>query len=249
MPMFPSDAHLVPQKSIFEFTMKDIDGADISLKKYANKIIVLLNVASLCGLTHRNYTELQELYLKYKKDGLEVLAFPCNQFADMEPGTNAEIKAFVEDKYNGTFPLFAKIDVNGPNQHPLFKFLKATRGGIRGFYRDNIKWNFAKFVIGKDGVVIERFTPTTSPKMIEKFLRSLLFPPKDDGSGGNKEIRSCQCSRLVMDYADCTGTYWETAWGPKGGELFWGEERPVERRVSIKSPDRRRSKPPPPKRW
>lgn len=181
--------------------------------------------------------------------------------------------------------------MNGPDQHPLFKFLKATRGGIRGFYRDNIKWNFAKFVIGKDGVVIERFTPTTSPKMIEvhnysiadshslyrnhnflciypvcklmrtavkphawmsavkqKFLRSLLFPPKDDGSGGKKEIRSAQCSRLVMDCADCTGTYWETAWGPKGGELFWGEERKIERPLPIKKPERRGSMPPPPKK-
>ncbi|KAH9537305.1 hypothetical protein CY35_16G045200 [Sphagnum magellanicum] len=164
----------VAEKSIHEFTVKDNQGRDVDLKCYKGKILLIINVASQCGLTETNYNELTELYDKYRQKGFEVLAFPSNQFGNQEPGSNEQIKEFACSRYKAEFPIFDKIDVNGPNQAPLYKYLKASKGGILGALRDNIKWNFAKFLIDRDGTVIERFSPTTSPLKLEKQIKKLL---------------------------------------------------------------------------
>ncbi|CAK9208249.1 unnamed protein product [Sphagnum jensenii] len=164
----------VAEKSIHEFTVKDNQGRDVDLKCYKGKILLIINVASQCGLTETNYSELTELYDKYRQKGFEVLAFPSNQFGNQEPGSNEQIKEFACSRYKAEFPIFDKIDVNGPNQAPLYKYLKASKGGILGALCDNIKWNFAKFLIDRDGTVIERFSPTTSPLKLEKQIKKLL---------------------------------------------------------------------------
>ncbi|KAH0461126.1 hypothetical protein IEQ34_008701 [Dendrobium chrysotoxum] len=159
------------EKSIHNFTVKDIDGNDVFLNKFKGKILLIVNVASKCGLTTSNYTELSHLYEKYKNQGFEILAFPCNQFGGQEPGSNPEIKRFACTKFKAEFPIFDKVDVNGPNTAPVYQFLKASAGGFLG---DLIKWNFEKFLIDKNGKVIERYPPTTSPFQIEKDIKKLL---------------------------------------------------------------------------
>ncbi|KAL0903508.1 hypothetical protein M5K25_027894 [Dendrobium thyrsiflorum] len=159
------------EKSIHNFTVKDIDGNDVSLNKFKGKILLIVNVASKCGLTTSNYTELSHLYEKYKNQGFEILAFPCNQFGGQEPGSNPDIKRFACTKFKAEFPIFDKVDVNGPNTAPVYQFLKASAGGFLG---DLIKWNFEKFLIDKNGKVIERYPPTTSPFQIEKDIKKLL---------------------------------------------------------------------------
>ncbi|RDX75225.1 putative phospholipid hydroperoxide glutathione peroxidase, partial [Mucuna pruriens] len=151
-------------KSIYDFTVKDIRGNDVSLNDYSGKVLLIVNVASQCGLTQTNYKELNELYEKYKNQGLEILAFPCNQFAGQEPGNNEEIQELVCTRFKAEFPIFDKVEVNGKNAVPLFKFLKEQKGGIFG---DSIKWNFTKFLVNKEGKVVERYAPTTSPLKIE----------------------------------------------------------------------------------
>ena len=156
---------------ITDFVVKDINLVDIDLSIYDGKTLLIVNVASECGLTF-HYEGLQELYNEYNSQGLEILAFPCNQFGAQEPGTNDEIKFFCTEKYNVTFPIFNKIDVNGPNEDPLYTFLKSSKRGFLGY--KPIEWNFAKFLINGNGDVIKRYLPSTKPNKIEKKIAKLL---------------------------------------------------------------------------
>uniref|UniRef100_A0A7N0TB15 Glutathione peroxidase n=1 Tax=Kalanchoe fedtschenkoi TaxID=63787 RepID=A0A7N0TB15_KALFE len=158
-------------KSIHDFTVKDIDGKEVSLSKFKGKALLVVNVASQCGLTSSNYTELTQLYNKYKTKGFEILAFPCNQFGMQEPGSNPQIKQFACTRFKAEFPIFDKVDVNGPFTAPVYQFLKSSTGGFLG---DLVKWNFEKFLVDKDGKVVERYAPTTSPLQIEKDIKKLI---------------------------------------------------------------------------
>ncbi|KAH0938998.1 hypothetical protein HID58_006459 [Brassica napus] len=158
-------------KSIYDFTVKDAKGNDVDLSTYKGKVLLIVNVASQCGLTNSNYTELAQLYQKYKDHGFEILAFPCNQFGNQEPGSNEEIVQFACTRFKAEYPIFDKVDVNGDSAAPIYKFLKSSKGGVFG---DGIKWNFAKFLVDKDGNVVDRYAPTTSPLSIEKDLKKLL---------------------------------------------------------------------------
>jgi glutathione peroxidase len=143
--------------TVHEFKMKSIDGKEVNLSEYKGKVLLVVNVASKCGLT-RQYDGLQSLYEKYSEKGVVVIGIPCNQFGGQEPGTEAEIKQFCTSKYDVTFPMMSKVDVNGAKQDPLYSFLKSTSPKT-----DDISWNFEKFVIGKDGKVAARFAPRTDP--------------------------------------------------------------------------------------
>ena len=145
-------------RSLQDIPIKDIDGKETSLKAYQGKVVLIVNVASKCGLTPQ-YKALEAIYEKYKDKGFVILAFPCNQFNHQEPGTNEEIKQFCSTKYSVTFPLFDKIDVNGPNRHPLYVAL----AGPDSPYPGDIKWNFGKFLISRDGKILKRFEPRTVP--------------------------------------------------------------------------------------
>ncbi|CAL5421797.1 unnamed protein product [Camellia sinensis] len=167
-------ARAATEKTIYDFAVKvinlgtkDIDGNDVSLNKFKGKVLLIVNVASKCGLTSSNYSELSHIYEKYKpqESGFEILAFPCNQFGGQEPGSNPEIKQFACTRFKAEFPIFDKVDVNGPNTAPVYQFLKSTAGGFLG---DLVKWNFEKFLVDKNGKVVERYQPTTSPLQIER---------------------------------------------------------------------------------
>ncbi|KAJ8615816.1 hypothetical protein MRB53_035188 [Persea americana] len=158
-------------KSIYEFTVKDTRGNDVNLSTYKGKVLLIVNVASKCGLTHQNYKELNVLYEKYKDQGFEILAFPCNQFLSQEPGSNEEIQETVCTMFKAEFPIFDKVEVNGNNTAPVYKFLKSHKGGWLG---DGIKWNFTKFLVDKDGNVVARYAPTTAPLKIENDIQKLL---------------------------------------------------------------------------
>ncbi|XP_057978339.1 probable glutathione peroxidase 8 [Malania oleifera] len=158
-------------QSIYDLTVKDAKGNDVDLSMYKGKVLMIVNVASKCGLTNSNYTELNQLYQKYKDQGLEILAFPCNQFGEQEPGTNDQIVDFVCTRFKSEFPVFDKVEVNGDNSSPLYKFLKSGKWGI---FSDNIQWNFTKFLVDKDGKVADRYYPTTSPLSIEHNVKKLL---------------------------------------------------------------------------
>jgi glutathione peroxidase len=170
----PTTAPATPPGTIYDFSMKNIEGKEVKLSEYSGKVAMLVNVASKCGLTPQ-YEALQATYLKYKDQGFVVLGFPANNFLGQEPGTNEEIKNFCSIKYNVTFPLFAKISVKGDDMHPLYRFLtdKTTNPEFGG----DIKWNFNKFLIGRDGRIIARFEPPVKPdsdqviKAIEKALK------------------------------------------------------------------------------
>jgi glutathione peroxidase len=144
--------------SIHQTAVKDIEGKETSLEAYKGKVLLIVNVASRCGFTPQ-YKELQAVYEKYKDKGFVVLGFPCNQFGGQEPGTDAEIKEFCSSKYNVTFPLFDKIDVNGANRHPLY----TTLAGKDSPYPGDIKWNFSKFLVGRDGKILKRFESKVVP--------------------------------------------------------------------------------------
>ena len=148
--------------SIHDIAVKDIDGKDTKLDAYKGKVVLIVNVASKCGLTPQ-YKSLEALYQKYKDKGLVVLGFPCNQFGSQEPGTNEEIKEFCSSKYSVTFPLFDKIDVNGEKRHPLYVALAGKESPFPG----DIKWNFGKFLIGQDGKILKRFESRTAPDAAE----------------------------------------------------------------------------------
>jgi len=147
---------------IHEITVKDIDGKETKMDAYKGKVVLIVNVASQCGLTPQ-YKSLEAVYQKYKDKGLVVLGFPCNQFGNQEPGTNEEIKEFCSSKFNVTFPLFDKIDVNGEKRHPLYVAL----AGKDSPYPGDIKWNFNKFLVGRDGKILKRFEPRTTPDSAE----------------------------------------------------------------------------------
>lgn len=156
--------------SIYDFTVKDVQGNDIPLDIYKGKVVLIVNTATKCGFTPQ-YKDLQDLYLKYKDLGFEILDFPCNQFGSQAPGTNEELADFCEMKYKTTFKTFAKIDVNGENADPLYKYLKANSKGLLG---NAIKWNFTKFLIDKKGNVVDRFAPMTNPFKISPDIEKLM---------------------------------------------------------------------------
>lgn len=156
--------------TIYDFSVKARDGSDVPLKNYEGKVLLIVNTATGCGFTPQ-YTGLQELYNKYKDKGLEILDFPCNQFLGQAPGTDDEIHTFCTGRFGITFPQFSKINVNGKNESPLYTFLKKEKGGALG---SRIKWNFTKFLVAKDGTVINRFNPTDTPGQIEKYIAEAL---------------------------------------------------------------------------
>jgi glutathione peroxidase len=157
--------------SIYDIEVKDINGKVVSMSKYKNKVMLIVNVASKCGFTNQ-YEGLEELHKKYSNKGLAVLGFPCNQFLSQEPGTEEQIKEFCSLTYGVEFDMFSKIDVNGENTHPLYKFLKENSKGVLG--TEAIKWNFTKFLVDKNGNVVKRYAPSTTPKEIEADIINLL---------------------------------------------------------------------------
>ncbi|MDM5263563.1 glutathione peroxidase [Sulfurovum sp. XTW-4] len=157
--------------SIYDFKVKTINGTETTLEPYKGKVLLIVNVASKCGFTPQ-YNGLEALYQKYKESGLVVLGFPSNQFGSQEPGTEEEIQNFCRVNFGVTFPMFSKIKVNGENTHPLYAYLKSELPGFLG--TESIKWNFTKFLIDKNGKVIQRFGSATKPKEIEKEIKSLL---------------------------------------------------------------------------
>jgi len=152
----------VRAESIYDLKLKDIDGKDTTLGAYKGKLLLVVNVASKCGFT-KQYTGLEATYQKYRAQGLVVLGFPCNQFGGQEPGSDEEIKQFCSSKFNVTFPLFDKIEVNGDKRHPLYTAL----AGKDSPYPGDIKWNFTKFLIGKDGKILKRFESAVTPESPE----------------------------------------------------------------------------------
>ena len=158
-------------QSIYDFKVKTIDGTQTTLAPYKGKVMLIVNVASKCGFTPQ-YDGLEALYKKYEARGFVVLGFPCNQFGHQEPGTEAEIHNFCRVNFGVTFPMFAKIDVNGDGADPLYKYLKSAKSGILG--SKAIKWNFTKFLVDREGNVVERFAPSTEPAALEGAIEKLL---------------------------------------------------------------------------
>jgi len=156
--------------SLFELSARTNDGKDFQLRQFEGKVLLVVNTASKCGFTPQ-YKGLEELYEKYRDRGLVVLGFPCDQFAHQEPGDDAEIASFCRVNFGVTFPLMAKIEVNGANAHPVFAFLKAKAPGKDG---ETVKWNFTKFLVGKDGRTVTRFPSTTEPEEIVKDIETAL---------------------------------------------------------------------------
>lgn len=157
--------------TIHDFKAKTINGRTKKLADYAGKTLLIVNVASKCGFTPQ-YGGLEELHAKFKRKGFAVLGFPCDQFGHQEPGDEAEIKNFCELNYQVTFPLFAKINVNGTDTHPLYQYLKKAAPGILG--SESVKWNFTKFLVSPEGEVIARYAPTDTPRSIEKDIIAAL---------------------------------------------------------------------------
>ena len=157
--------------NIYEFDCKDAQGNTVSLSEYRNKVLLIVNTASKCGFTPQ-YEGLNNLHLKYSDKDFSVLGFPCNQFGKQEPGTNQEIQEFCSINFQIEFPVFEKIDVNGPAADPLYQYLTEKKTGLLG--SKNIKWNFTKFLVDQNGNVIARFAPKTKPEDIEKKINALL---------------------------------------------------------------------------
>jgi len=155
----------------YDFSAKDIEGAERSLSDYRGKVLLVVNVASQCGFTPQ-YAGLETLWRDYRDQGLVVLGFPCNQFSHQEPGDEAEIRNFCSLNYDVSFPMFAKIDVNGDAAHPFWKWLKQEKSGLLGI--GAIKWNFSKFLIGRDGKVIKRYAPTDTPESLAGDIEKAL---------------------------------------------------------------------------
>jgi len=156
---------------IYDFAVKDIHGKTVKLDAYKGKPLLIVNTASKCGFTPQ-YKGLEALYEKLHGKGLEILGFPCNQFGEQEPGSEAEIESFCEVNYGVTFPMFAKVDVNGDGTAPLYKYLKKEKPGLLG--SEAIKWNFTKFLVDRDGRVVERYAPNTEPAAIAGDIEKLL---------------------------------------------------------------------------
>jgi glutathione peroxidase len=157
--------------SVYDFSAKTIRGEEQSLADYKGKVLLIVNTASKCGFTPQ-YKELQELYEQYRDRGFGVLGFPCNQFGHQEPGTEEEIEEFCQVNYGVTFPMFAKVDVNGENAHPLFEYLKEKASGVLG--TKAIKWNFTKFLVDRNGNVVARFASQTRPSELKSEIEKLL---------------------------------------------------------------------------
>ena len=157
--------------SVYDFSVETLDGRPAPLADHRGKVLLIVNTASKCGFTPQ-YEGLEALHRKYVDQGFEVLGFPCNQFGAQEPGNAEEIQSFCSLTYDVTFPMFAKIDVNGPKTHPLYEYLKHEKKGLLG--SEGVKWNFTKFLVGKDGEVAQRFAPQTTPKDIESAIEKLL---------------------------------------------------------------------------
>jgi glutathione peroxidase len=162
-------------ENLYSYQVKTIDQTkdqnDESLEKYRGQVVLVVNTASRCGFTPQ-YEGLEKLYQKYKERGFSVLGFPCNQFGFQEPGSEQEIKSFCEMNYRISFPIFAKIEVNGDGTHPLYQFLKREGKGVLG--TEAIKWNFTKFLVNRQGQVVKRFAPNTEPQALEKEIEALL---------------------------------------------------------------------------
>jgi len=156
--------------SIYDYKVKDVTGAEVSLSDYAGKVLLIVNTATGCGFTPQ-YEGLQDLYEKYAEAGLEILDFPCNQFGHQAPGTEEEIVDFCQIRYGVTFKQFAKVEVNGANEIPLYAYLKEQKGGVMG---KQIKWNFTKFLIDRKGNVVGRFAPTVKPEALEDAIKEVL---------------------------------------------------------------------------
>ena len=156
--------------SVYDFVMKDAEGNDIPLADYKGKVLLIVNTATGCGFTPQ-YNGLEELYEKYRDKGFEILDFPCNQFGEQAPGTDAEITEFCTINFGVSFKQFSKIDVNGENEAPLYTYLKGEKGGILG---TKIKWNFTKFLVDREGNVVERYAPTVTPERMEPKITELL---------------------------------------------------------------------------
>jgi glutathione peroxidase len=157
--------------NLYHFKADSLAGPPVDLEQYRGKVLLIVNTASHCGFTPQ-YKGLEALYRQFKDQGVEVLGFPCNQFGKQEPGSADEIGAFCEKNYGVSFPLFAKIDVNGDNAHPLFKHLKNQAPGVLG--TQAIKWNFTKFLVKKDGTVYKRYAPQTTPRELTNDIEKLL---------------------------------------------------------------------------
>jgi glutathione peroxidase len=155
----------------YDFTATDIDGRERALREFAGRALLIVNVASKCGFTPQ-YGGLEQLWRKHRDTGFAVLGFPCDQFGHQEPGDETEIKAFCSLTYDVTFPLFAKIDVNGAQAHPLFRWLKSEKAGVFG--TEAIKWNFTKFLVDRTGQVVKRYAPNDAPDAIDKDVSALL---------------------------------------------------------------------------
>ncbi len=155
---------------IYDYTVKDTKGQEVSLSEYKGKVLLIVNTATGCGFTPQ-YEGLQKLYDTYQKDGFEILDFPCNQFGNQAPGSDDEIVEFCQMKYNTTFKQFSKIEVNGDNESPLYTYLKSQKGGALG---KKIKWNFTKFLVDREGNVVDRFGPSEKPEKIESDIKKLL---------------------------------------------------------------------------
>ena len=156
--------------SIYDDSVKDRNGNDVSMSSFKGKVLLIVNTATGCGFTPQ-YKGLEELYKQYHQKGFEILDFPCNQFGNQAPGSDDEIHEFCTLKYNTTFDQFAKVEVNGENEIPLYTFLKKEKGGIMG---NKIKWNFTKFLIDREGNVVKRFAPTDTPEKIESSIKELI---------------------------------------------------------------------------
>lgn len=156
--------------TIYDLTVKAQDGSDVPLSDYKGKVLLIVNTATGCGFTPQ-YDGLQDLYEKYGERGLEILDFPCNQFGNQAPGSDEEITDFCQSRYGVTFRQFKKIEVNGKNEDPLYTYLKSREKGIMG---SNIKWNFTKFLVDREGNIIGRFAPTVTPEKLEEHIKPLL---------------------------------------------------------------------------
>lgn len=157
--------------TVYDFSAKAIDGSEVSLDQYRDKVLLIVNTASKCGFTPQ-YEGLEKLHEEMSDKGLVVLGFPCNQFGAQEPGDAEEIATFCRTSYDVKFPMFAKVDVNGPNAHPLYAWLKSKAKGVLG--TEGIKWNFTKFLIDRNGQVVSRYAPTTKPEAIKSDIEDLL---------------------------------------------------------------------------
>ena len=159
---------------LYDINARTIDGRTQSLSEFRGQVLLIVNVASQCGYTPQ-YAGLEALYREFKDRGFAVLGFPCNQFGGQEPGSETEISAFCSTTYDATFPLFAKVDVNGPTAHPLFRLLKSERKGLLG--TGSIKWNFTKFLVDRQGQVVKRYAPGDTPESIRRDIAGLIGAP------------------------------------------------------------------------